>query len=98
LNLNTIQEKTPDKCTFYSMCSGPCIGSQPNQSVECNYRTQLTRRRDALSHNTRGGQLAARGPHVARHSAFSGLRKHSEKILKSAVSSSLFRWTPKFWE
>jgi len=27
----------------------------------------------------RGGQLAPRGPHVARHSVFSGPRKHSGK-------------------
>jgi len=38
---------------------------------------------------SRGGQLAARGPHVARHIVFSGPREHSEKILKSAISSSL---------
>jgi len=27
----------------------------------------------------RGGQVAARGPNVARHSAFSGPQKHSGK-------------------
>jgi len=37
----------------------------------------------------RGGQLAARGPHVARHIVFSGLRELSEKILKSEIPSSL---------
>jgi len=36
----------------------------------------------------RGGQLAARGPHVARHSVFSGPRKHSGKIIKSEISSN----------
>jgi len=38
----------------------------------------------------RGGQLAARGPHVARHSVFSGPWKHSGKIIKSEISSELF--------
>jgi len=37
----------------------------------------------------RGGQLAAHGPHVARHIVFSGPQEHSEKILKSEISSSL---------
>jgi len=36
-----------------------------------------------------GGQLAARGPHVAHHSIFSGLRRHSGKIIKSEISSNL---------
>ena len=38
---------------------------------------------------SRGGQLAARGPHVARRSVFSGPRKHSEKIFKLKISSNL---------
>ena len=37
----------------------------------------------------RRGQLVARGLHVARHSIFSGPRKHSEEILKLKISSSL---------
>jgi len=30
-------------------------------------------------------QLQARGPHVTRHSVFSGQRKHSGKIVKSEI-------------
>jgi len=36
-----------DAVMFTHICSGPCFG--PQQSVECNYRTQLTRWRDALT-------------------------------------------------
>ena len=36
----------------------------------------------------RGGQLAARGPHMVRHSFFSDLRKHSGKVIKSGISSN----------
>jgi len=34
----------------------------------------------------RGGQIAARGPNVAHHSIWSGLRRHSENIFKSEIS------------
>jgi len=37
----------------------------------------------------RGGQLAARGPHVARHSIFSGPRKHSGNIFRCEFCVSL---------
>jgi len=33
--------------------------------------------------------MAARGPNVARHGVLSGLRKHSENIFKSEISSNL---------
>jgi len=48
-------------------------------------------RRDLLFQMTclRGGQLAARGPHVARHRVFSGPRKHSGKTIKSEISTNL---------
>ena len=36
-----------------------------------------------------GGQLAARGPHLASHSVVSGPRKYSGKILKCEYSSNL---------
>jgi len=35
---------------------------------------------DTTSIQSRGGQLATRGPNVARHIVFSGPQKHSEKI------------------
>ena len=38
---------------------------------------------------SRGGQLAARGPHVTHRSVFSGPRTHSEKIFKSKIFSNL---------
>jgi len=45
--------------------------------------------RSSLIIYNRGGQLATRGPHVARHSDFSGPWKHSGKIIKSEISSNL---------
>jgi len=38
---------------------------------------------------SRSGQLAARGPNVARHIVFSISRKHSGKIFKPNIFSSL---------
>jgi len=40
------------------------------------------------THLSRGGQLATRGPHVARHSVFNDPQKHSGKIFKSEISSN----------
>jgi len=45
----------------------------------------------ALGHD-KGGQIAARGPHVARHSVFSGPRKRSGKIFKSEISFNLSQY------
>jgi len=41
-------------------------------------RLQLEFSKQSLAY-VRGGQIAARGPNVARHSVFSGPRKHSRK-------------------
>jgi len=38
---------------------------------------------------SRDGQIAARGPNVARHSVLSGPWEHSENIFKSEISSNL---------
>jgi len=40
-------------------------------------------------YSSRGGQIAARGPNVARHSVLNGPRKHSENIFKSGISSNV---------
>jgi len=37
----------------------------------------------------RGGQIAARGPNVARHSVYSGPRKSSRNVFKSEISFNL---------
>jgi len=37
----------------------------------------------------RGGQIAARGPNVARHSVFSGPQRHSGNMFKSEITSNL---------
>jgi len=42
------------------------------------------------SHEVSVVQLQARGPHVARHSVFSGPRKHSGKIFKSEIVQSVW--------
>jgi len=38
---------------------------------------------------SRGRQIAAHRPNVARHSIFSGMRKHSGNIFNSEISSNL---------
>jgi len=73
------------------------LGSEQNNDHVLSVHTtedlinvkQQTRSVYFLVYWARGGQIAARGPHVTRHSVFSGPRKHSGKIFKSEISFRL---------
>ena len=78
-DISKIYYETNPKSSSLSVYTTRCLHS--NQ-VRCSMVCDIL--------YSRGRQLAARGPHVASHSVFSGPWKHSGKIIKSEISSELF--------
>ena len=53
--------------------------------------TSIFRAHSSMHYRSRGGQIATRGPHVPRHSVFSGAQKHSAISSNSGVRRK-FSW------